>query len=404
MENKTRSAFRQVSEISTKEERYNPFAWYSKMRKEEPVRWDEDRQSWDVFRYEDAKLVLENKELFSSNRGANIEEKDQSPLAVSLINLDPPKHTQMRFLVNKAFTPRAMKEWEPRIQKIVELLLDDISETQEADAVSALTNPLPVMVIAEILGVPIEDQKKFKEWSDWIVAGPKDNSEEEIQRLQKNQERSHRELVDYFENIINIKNQQPGDDIISVLLNASINDEKLTKNEIIGFSILLLVAGNETTTNLISNALYCFTEYPEQYRKVKENPEKFLASAIEEVLRFRSPVQAMNRIAKENTWIGSREIQEGENIVAWIGSANRDDDQFENAQEFDVARKPNPHMAFGKGIHFCLGAPLARMEAEIALKEWIKRFPDFERSENFTLEPIESSFVYGLKEFKLRII
>lgn len=404
MENQSGSSFLQVKEISTKEERYNPFAWYSKMRREEPVRWDQDRRSWDVFKYEDVKLVLERKELFSSNRGGNQDQGKQSPLSVSLINLDPPKHSQMRALVNKAFTPRAMKEWEPRIQKIVDMLLDEVASENEFDAVKALTNPLPVMVIAEILGVPIEDQKKFKEWSDWIVAGPKDNSDEEIQRLRENQGRSHRELVEYFEKIIDQKEKEPGDDIISVLLDASIEGERLSREEIIGFSILLLIAGNETTTNLISNTLYCFTEFPEEYLKVKENPDALVASAIEEVLRFRSPVQAMNRIAKENTWIGSREIHKGESVVAWIGSANRDDEHFEDAQEFHPERKKNTHMAFGKGIHFCLGAPLARMEADIALKEWIKRFPDFERSENFTLEPIESSFVYGLKEFKVRII
>ncbi|MCD7035057.1 cytochrome P450 [Metabacillus sp. GX 13764] len=404
MENQSGSSFLQVKEISTKEERYNPFAWYSKMRREEPVRWDQDRRSWDVFKYEDVKLVLERKELFSSNRGGNQDQGKQSPLSVSLINIDPPKHSQMRALVNKAFTPRAMKEWEPRIQKIVDMLLDEVASEKEFDAVKALTNPLPVMVIAEILGVPIEDQKKFKEWSDWIVAGPKDNSDEEIQRLRENQGRSHRELVEYFEKIIDQKQKEPGDDIISVLLDASIEGERLSREEIIGFSILLLIAGNETTTNLISNTLYCFTEYPAEYLKVKENPDALVPSAIEEVLRFRSPVQAMNRIAKENTWIGSREIHKGESVVAWIGSANRDDEHFEDAQDFHPERKKNTHMAFGKGIHFCLGAPLARMEADIALKEWIKRFPDFERSENFTLEPIESSFVYGLKEFNVRII
>ncbi|AZB42473.1 cytochrome P450 [Bacillus sp. FJAT-42376] len=397
--NNTGSAFLQVSEISTKEERYEPFGWYREMRSKTPVRYDEARGVWDVFRYEDVKFVLENKDVFSSSRSQS---SQKSPIEQSLISIDPPKHTAMRSLVNKAFTPRAMKDWEPRIERIVRELLDDIQPGKETDVVAALSSPLPVLVIAELMGIPSHDHAKFKEWSDWVVAGPKDNSAEELQKLAENQMRTYRELYEYFAKTISFKKTEPADDIISVLVRSEIDGEKLTDEEIIGFCILLLVAGNETTTNLISNTLYSFIEYPDEYKKVKKDPDLYLKSAIEEGLRYRSPVQSMSRVAKEDVEISGTFISKGSFVFAWMGSANRDEDVFEHAHLFIADRKPNPHLAFGKGIHFCLGSPLARMEAEIVLREWIKKFPDFGLSSDFELNPIESTFVYGLKELKVK--
>lgn len=404
MDNSIQTAFRQVSEISTKEERYEPFAWYEKMRKDSPVRWDEKRGAWDAFDYQSVKNVLENKDLFSSNRSRRREGEQASPIELSLISIDPPKHTQMRSLVNKAFTPRVMKDWAPRIERIANQLLDEIQDPSEIDLVKQYSYPLPVMVIAEILGVPIKDQAKFKDWSDWVVAGPTDNSPEAIKRLEENQQRTYYELYVYFKETIAMKRKQPGEDIISVLIDAEMQGTMLSEDEIIGFCILLLVAGNETTTNLISNAYYCFTEFPEIYEEILKDPGGALPLTIEEVLRYRSPVQSMSRVAKEDTVLNGAQIKAGNIVVAWMGSANRDEQQFENAHQFNIRRKPNPHLAFGKGIHFCLGAPLARLEAEIAMAEWIKRYPRFERSSGFSLEPIESTFVYGLKELKLSIL
>lgn len=404
MENSTQMTFRQVNEITTKEERYEPFGWYQRMREESPVRWDEQRKAWDVFDYQSVKTVLENKDLFSSNRSGKQSDEQKSPIELSLISIDPPKHTQMRSLVNKAFTPKVMKDWRPRIERIANELLDRIHGKPEVDIVEHYSNPLPVMVIAEILGVPLEDQSKFKEWSDWVVAGPKDNSPEAIKHLEENQHRTYQELYVYFKKVIHLKRETPGEDIISVLLESKIQGIELSEDEIIGFCILLLVAGNETTTNLISNAFYCFTEFPEIYDEILKDPKGTLPLAIEEVLRYRSPVQAMGRVAKEDTMLGGCEIKAGQTVIAWMGSANRDEVQFEKADQFNITRKPNPHLSFGKGIHFCLGAPLARLEAEIAIEEWMKRHPHFERSTSFSLEPIESTFVYGLKEFKLSVL
>ncbi|GLI05599.1 hypothetical protein YDYSG_16290 [Paenibacillus tyrfis] len=188
-----------------------------------------------------------------------------------------------------------------------------------------------------------------------------------------------------------------------MLLQASVDGQSLTEEEIVGFCILLLVAGNETTTNLITNAIYTFLEYPEVYRQIKNEPDELLPAAIEEVLRFRSPVQASFRIVHEDVELGGKKLRAGEYVIAWMGAANRDEKQFQDAEQFVVPRKPNPHMAFGRGIHFCLGAPLARMEAEIALREWIRRYPDFKLSASFTLKPLESTFAYGIKELLLTV-
>ncbi|WP_010494010.1 cytochrome P450 [Paenibacillus elgii] len=399
MEKSAITDFGQVRELSTPEERFNPFQWYRKMREEAPVRWDEERRTWDVFGYEEVKTVLDRKEVFSSR----VFRDGKSLFENGLLNLDPPKHTQMRDIVNKAFTPKAMKDWEPRIQAITNELLDAVEGKQEIDLVEQLSYPLPVLVIAEMLGVPAKDQRKFKDWSDQAVAGPANNSEEAKSEQLRKQQQVVGELYAYFKEIIELKKMEPADDIISVLLQASVNGESLTEEEIVGFCILLLVAGNETTTNLITNAIYTFLEYPEVYRQIKNEPDELLPAAIEEVLRFRSPVQASFRFVQEDVVLGGKELRAGEYVIAWMGAANRDEKQFPNAEQFVVPRKPNLHMAFGRGIHFCLGAPLARMEAEIVLKEWIRRYPDFRLSAGFTLKPLESTFAYGIKELLLTV-
>lgn len=399
MEKSAITDFGQVRELSTPEERFNPFRWYRKMREEAPVRWDEERRTWDVFGYEEVKTVLDRKEVFSSR----VFRDGKSLFENGLLNLDPPKHTQMRDIVNKAFTPKAMKDWEPRIQAITNELLDDIGGEREIDLVEQLSYPLPVRVIAEMLGVPAKDKRKFKDWSDQAVAGPANNSEEAKNEQHRKQQQVVGELYAYFKEIIELKKQEPADDIISVLLQASVDGQSLTEEEIVGFCILLLVAGNETTTNLITNAIYTFMEYPEVYRQIKSQPDELLPAAIEEVLRFRSPVQASFRIVHEDVELGGKKLRAGEYVIAWMGAANRDEKQFQDAEQFMVPRKPNPHMAFGRGIHFCLGAPLARMEAEIALREWIRRYPDFKLSAGFTLKPLESTFAYGIKELLLTV-
>ncbi len=391
---------RQVNTIQTKEERFNPFSWYEEMRNSAPVQWDEERQVWDVFHYDGVKEVLEQKNIFSSDRRPPQNQR-QAALGTSLINIDPPKHAEMRALVNKAFTPKAMKAWEPKIARITAELLQEVEHLEDIDIVEHLSYPLPVMVIADILGVPIEDQRQFKDWSDIIVAGPSNNERETLEKLQQEKMKANDELETYFYRIIEEKRTQPGDDIISVLLQAKEEGKQLTDEEIVGFSILLLIAGNETTTNLISNTIYCLMEDKASFEHLKREKE-LLPSAIEEVLRYRSPVQALHRIVKKDVTLAGQKLKAGEHVIPWMGSAHRDAQYFEDPDVFKIDRKPNVHMAFGRGIHFCLGAPLARIEAKIMLAELIDRYPHMDWSPAFELKPIESTFVYGLEELLIR--
>jgi len=255
-------------------------------------------------------------------------------------------------------------------------------------------------VIAELLGIPSSDRDRFKRWSDAVVS---DGSE--MGEGHQSAGRSvFEEMGAYFHALIEERRHAPGKDLISGLLQAQIDGEHLTMRELLGFCSLLLVAGNETTTNLLGNAILCFDEHPEQVERLRaEAPAgpALLESAIEEVLRYRSPVQAMFRRCVSDTAFGEQTIKAGASLLAMIGSANRDEAQFPNANRFDIARAPNRHVAFGHGIHYCLGAPLARLEAKIALAAMLERFADFKRQPNVTVEPVSSFIVYGVKNLPI---
>ncbi len=366
----------------TKEDQLlNPFPWYSMMRKTDPVHYYEQHGIWQVFRYDDVQHVLSNYAAFSSSFGGP---KD-NPLSNSLISMDPPRHRQLRNLVTQAFTPRSVARLSDRITTIVTELLDNVVATGHMDIVDDLSYPLPVIVIAEMLGIPQEDRERFKHWSDAIVGGPTPDGSNPQQ-----------EMGAYFLNMIAQRRQDPNEDLISALLAAQIDGIHLDQRELLGFCILLLVAGNETTTNLIGNALLCFDEHPEVMEQLRAQPD-LMPSAIEEVLRYRSPVQMMYRHAISDVTVGDQNIRAGQMIMAQIGSANRDEAQFPDPDTFDIRRTPNRHIAFGHGIHFCLGAPLARLEAKIALTLLLERLQDIRRVHDTPLETMGSNIVYGVK-------
>jgi cytochrome P450 family 109 len=386
--------FSQIKGGTEKLYSYNPFPWYERMRKESPVYYDEKAKVWNVFLYDDVKRVLDDKEYFSSkSRGI-----PGSSLGKSLINTDPPQHTDLRSIVNRAFTPRVMKEWEPRIHEITQRLLDRVSGREHIDVVMDFSHPLPVVVISELLGVPPKYIDKFKEWSDIIVTSPKSNNKEDIEEVIKIKLKAEKELEEFFQNIIDEKRKNLGNDLISILIRAEDEGVKISKEQLIPFCNLLLVAGNETTTNLISNALYSIIENHGVYEELRNNLS-LVPQMVEEVLRYRSPAQVLRRVIAKETEIGGHKLQKGEVIIPWLGSANRDENKFENASQFDIHRNPNHHIAFGHGIHFCLGAPLARLEANIAMTELIKRYSSITLLQGFTVDPIEDSAVYGLKSF-----
>jgi cytochrome P450 len=371
----------------TQEEALNPFPWYHSMREKQPVYGHPQYHYWQVFRYEDVQRVLSDYAAFSSVFGGGGQRND--PLGSSLISMDPPRHRQLRNLVTQAFTPRSVAQLSERITTIVNQLLDQVASAGRMDIIDDLSYPLPVIVIAEMLGIPREDRERFKVWSDAIVgtAYPEEGDPQAA-------------MGKYFLDMIEQRSREPQDDLISALLEAQIDGQHLNQRELLGFCILLLVAGNETTTNLIGNALLCFDEQPAVMEQLRAEPT-LVPGAIEEVLRYRSPVQFMYRRATADTIIRDQEIQAGQMVLAWIGSANRDEAQFPDPDRFDIMRTPNRHIAFGHGIHFCLGAPLARLEAKIALTLLLERFHDIRRVPGVSLEAVDSDLVFGVKHLPI---
>jgi cytochrome P450 len=362
----------------------NPFPFYKYMRKYKPVFKDENG-IYQVFKYDDVRYVLWDWSKFSSE----FDMGEENILKGTIINLDPPAHDKLRSLVSDPFSPGNIEALAPKIREIVESIIVKVKDRGEMDIIRDLAIPLPVMVIAEILGLPREDLWKFKEWTDDLVGVGKGGWD------------VIEELINYLERIVEERKVKPAKDLISTLLASSIDGEKMSDRQILGFTVLLLIAGNETTTNLIGNAVLTMLEKKEIFKKLKDSPD-LMVSAIEEFLRFRSPVQGMFRVAKEDVRISGVEVKKGDTLIAWIGSANRDESKFPNPDEFIPDRRPNPHLAFGTGIHTCLGAPLARLEGRIAISSLIKNFPNM-KLEDRKLEPIGNGIFYGVKQLIVKI-
>jgi cytochrome P450 len=367
----------------------NPFPWYHEMLETQPMFYDKENNLWQVFRYEDAQRILTDPATFSSEvpqRMLTEEEKRAQGGAFTILHLDPPRHRQLRTLVTQAFTPRMVARLEPRVRQIINGYLDKVSSAGRMDGVADLAYPLPVTVIAEMLGVPTEDQERFKHWSDMAVSP---NREENNAGL--------KELGDYFKLVIEQRRKEPREDLLSELVAAQAEGEALSEDELLSFCVLLLVAGNETTTNLIGNAWICFDEHPEAVEALRADPT-LIPGAIEEALRYRSPVQRLMRVATKETMLGGHRIQEGQFVTIWTGAANRDPAHFPDPGTFDIRRSPNRHLAFGHGIHFCVGAPLSRLEAKVAIEIMLERFQDIkiDRAQSLERIPAASAF-FGVR-------
>ncbi len=304
---------------SYKEQLYGPFDWYRTMRTTQPVFKHPEWGGWQVFRYADVSRVLNEYATFSS---ASFDDQSD-PIGSSILQMDPPRHRQLRNLVTQAFTPRMVAQLEPRIAAITNELLDNVVANGQMDVVGNLAYPLPVTVIAELLGIPTELREDFKRWSDAIVAGGEGQSEEERKALFQ----EIQGMYGYFTQVLEERRQHPQNDLVSALLAAEVDGQRLSNVELLGFCGLLLVAGNETTTNLLGNMILCFDENPGVVERLRKN-RSLVPGAIEETLRYYSPVKAMPRVTITETMIGDKRIEPGQVIVAWIGSANRDEMLF----------------------------------------------------------------------------
>ncbi|MEC0210948.1 cytochrome P450 [Paenibacillus ehimensis] len=394
---KTRESFpdlNQVTGFTTDEEKFEPFGWYKNMREHSPVHYDEGQDVWSVFKYDDVKRVAEDKDYFSN--AVLIPDI----LKGTLMGLDQPKHTITRSLISRAFTPNAMTSWSPRIDSIVAELMASVRDRSRIDIVHDFAVPLPMIVISELLGVPSSDRAQFKEWCSALTLAPQENTPEEYMRVYEKQVQASAKLVSYFQEIIEVKRSQPADDIISDLIQAEEDGYKLSSEELLSNCVFLLIAGNETTTSLITSAIYSFHEH-RLFGTLYKQPE-FIPSGIEEVLRYRSPFQRSVRKVIQETEIGGKKLKPGDYIVYWIGSANRDEEHFERADELILDRRNNKHLAFGKGIHVCLGSQLSRLEAKAALTALIQAYPDMAVDPLYRID-MASSNVYGLRSLPVQL-
>lgn len=362
-----------------------PQRWYHFMCETTPFLFNEEQNSWQVFRFRDIRRILLNPRAFSSQielgRG----------LTASLVASDPPRHRKLRDSVTQQFTPRIVSQLEDRIAAIVHQLLDTVITTGRMDIVDDLAHPLPTTVIAELLGVPAQDSKQFRAWSDAILERNLP-PERELQ--------VQTEMAAYFLGMIEQRRRKPESDLISALLAAEIDGEHLSEQDLLSFCVLLLVAGNETTTTLIGNMMLCFDTFPAAFQMLQANPS-LLPGAIEEVLRYHSPIQSVSRRATRDISLEGHDIKAGQYVQLLVAAANCDESAFPQALTFDIQRSPNRHIAFGHGIHFCLGAPLARLEAKVTFTILLERLVDIQRVRDIPLEPIRDSGTQGIKHFPI---
>ena len=347
--------------------RNNPYEKYAELRSKDPIHRMRLINAWVLTRYEDVDMVLRDHRRFSNHDDDDREFR-------SMLFHDPPDHTRLRSLVSKAFTPRSVAELEPRIRRVVQELLDDMEGRDRFDLISDFAFPLPVTVIAEMLGVPAQDIDRFRDWSNDIALTVEPTLDDEQTRRM---EESFQELLDYFEDIIERRLKEPQDDMITALLNVEAEGDRLSRGELLATLTLLLVAGNETTRNFIGNGMLALLKHPDQLQRLRDNPD-MLDSALDEILRYDSPVQIDQRTVYEDVEIRGHRIRAGQRVINAIGAANRDPEVFANPDKLDIGRREKSHLSFGRGIHYCLGSPLAMMEGRIAFSSLLDRFPSME--------------------------
>ena len=366
----------------------NPYPLYEQWRENNPIWQDEETGAWILSRFDDVRHVLKHSSDFSSKAMGGGETG-----ALPLLTDDAPRHTELRNIVNKAFTTRMLKEIEDEVADIARSLVDGIPEGESVDVVEALTIPLPVAVISKMMGIPSERAQDFKRWSDALtgtLAGAS-LAEREVEIG---------EMYAFFQSLIPERRNQGGSDLVSAVVNASVDGRKLSDHDVVGFCMLLLIAGNETTTNLLGNFLNVLADRPQSWQQLRTQP-KLIEQGIEETLRFDGPVQFLRRTLTSPCTFHGKALGPGDVVHVIMGSANRDESVYSNANQFDLGREKIQHHTFGFGIHFCIGAPLARLEAKAAMQALTERFTGVGRGDGDN-ERVASHLLRGFHHLSLR--
>ncbi|MCP3804075.1 cytochrome P450 [Allokutzneria sp. A3M-2-11 16] len=374
---------------------------------EHQVEYYEERGMWTVHGYPETLAVLNDPTTFQSDLSAAFPEgTDMSFNEGNLVQMDGLDHRKLRRLVSNAFTPKIVADLEPRIAGVTVELLDEVADQDEIELVSALAYPLPVIVIAELLGVPASDRDLFRTWVDTMFQDQAELSladgDDQLREDLEAQLNALKPMSDYLTAHAAERRRAPREDLLTKLVQAEVDGERLNDTEIVNFAGLLLVAGHITTTMLLGNTILCLDTFPEQAERVRAD-RSLVPTAIEESLRMLSPFAATARVTATDVELGGKLIPRGQMVNPLLGAANRDPRQFDRPDEFDAGRDPNPHIAFGRGVHFCLGAPLARLEGRVAVNLMLDRFPVLRTIPANPPKFMDSPFMTGVSSLPLRV-
>jgi len=357
----------------------DPYPIYADLRADAPAYRNDDLGFWALSRYADVLLGFKDTERFSNAQGVTLDPSgsgEAARLGTSFLAMDPPEHTRMRSLVSRGFTPRRVAQLEQRIREITVTHLDRLVGSSRFDVIDDFAGKLPMDVISEMLGVPEADRAHLRTWADLLVhrkEGFRDVPAEGVEAFGN--------ICDYFKDAIAERRARPTDDLLNAVMLAEIDGDRLRESEILSFCNLMIVAGNETTTKLLANALYWLWRNPDQRALLRDNPS-LIPEWVDETLRYDNSTQMLGRVAGQDFELHGHCIAAGDRILLLVGSANRDEAVFEHADRFDIRRDTSDSLSFGRGTHFCMGASLARLEARVAFEEWWKRFADYEIDES----------------------
>jgi cytochrome P450 len=364
---------------------YNPYAYaihedpyptYAALREHAPAYRNDELDFWALSRHADVLAAFKDPSRFSNDHGVSLDPESwgpQAPAGTSFLAFDPPRHTRLRALVSKGFTPRRVAELEQNIRELSEAYLDPLVGAGRFDFIDELAGKVPMDVISEMLGVPAVDRPELRRRADLLV-----HREEGHLGVPPEGVEAFAWIRGYFREMIAARRARPGDDLLSALLSVEADGERLDEGDILSFANLMIVAGNETTTKMLANAVYWLWRHPEQRALVREAPDARISGWVEETLRFDNSTQMLARRIARDVELHGATLRAGDRALLLVGSANRDERVFERAGEYDIGRDTSQSLSFGRGVHFCLGAALARLEGRVVLEEWWRRFPDYE--------------------------